>query len=165
MKHILSSLVLLYLFCSTTPITAQTLTLDQLFWLRERSEGDNSEWLTIEHNWRFEKNTPTIDSLSYSTSWFFQNARKKRTAKLTYENRGSSNITTITYSTINKQNFNAIKARLAAYQMKYISQENDKGMVQSHYRDNDFDIILKASASSEAVSATWYTIIVRPRWH
>lgn len=164
MKLLLCSFTLLFLFFSP-PVKAQVLTLDQLFWLRSRSEGDNSEWLTIEHKWHFGKSATLADSLYYSTSWFFQDAYKKRLAELVYESRGSSNVTTISYSTLNTLAFNAIKARLAAYQMKYIGQKNVKGVVRSYYRDGDFDVILSVSSNPKVASVAWHTVVVRPRWH
>ncbi|MDO7846000.1 hypothetical protein Q5H92_06510 [Hymenobacter sp. M29] len=164
MKPLLSSFALLCLLLSPS-VKAQVLTLDQLFWLRSRSEGDNSEWLTIEHKWHFGKSATIADSLYYSTSWFFQDAHKKRLAALVYESRGSSNVTTISYSTINSFAFNAIKTRLAAYKMKYIGQKNVKGVVWSYYGDDDFDITLSVSSNPKVASVTWHTIVVRPRWH
>jgi hypothetical protein len=162
MKLVLSSFTLLWLLYSQ-PIAAQALTLDQLFWLRSRSEGDNSEWLMIEHNWHPGKDVTIMDSLYYSTSWFYQDAHQKRLAELVYESRGGGNVTTITYSTVNKLAFNKIKTRLAAYHLPYVGQKNDKGVVWSYYRDADFDVKLAVSSKPKAAHPTWYTIVVRPR--
>jgi hypothetical protein len=53
-----------------SPVAAQALTLDQLFWLRERPSLDDAEYLELEHGWRWQsaKDVTLNDSLYYSTN-------------------------------------------------------------------------------------------------
>jgi hypothetical protein len=164
MKLVLSSFLLLWL-CYVPPVAAQALTLDQLFWLRERSEGDNAEWLLIEHNWQVGKQITIEDSLYYLTSWLFQDARKKRLAELVYESRGGSNVVTLTYSTSSSAVFQALKARVAAYHMQYVGQQRNKGVAWTYFRWEDaYEVSLVVFSTPKAVAPTWYTIVIRPRW-
>ncbi len=144
------------------PIIAQALTLDQLFWLRSRSEGDNSELLVMDNVWHFEKQIAVNDSLYYSTSWFFQDAHQKRLAELLYESRGSSNVTSLSYSTTNQRTFNAIKKEVAAYHMKEVGRRQNKGAKWRYFQGNGYDVGLAVRATPKSISPTWYTVFVRP---
>jgi hypothetical protein len=117
----------------------------------------------IEHNWNLVTHVTNSDSLYYSTSWFYQDAHQKRLAELVYESRGGGNVTTVTYSTVNKLVFNKIKTRLAAYHLPYVGQKTDQGVVWSYYRDADFDVKLALSSKPKVAHPIWYTIVVRPR--
>jgi hypothetical protein len=164
MKLVLSSFALLWLFYSP-PVAAQALTLDQLFWLRSRSEGDNSEWLMIEHNWNPGKHVTITDSLYYATSWVYQDAHKKRLAELVYESRGGGNVASITYSMSNRVVFNAIKARIATYHMQDVGQQQQKGVAWTYFRyEENYDVNLAVYSTPKNAHPTWYTIVIRPRW-
>lgn len=166
MKLVLSSFLLLWLFYAP-PVAAQALTLDQLFWLREKPSLDDADYLEGEHGWHSQpaKDVTIPDSLYYSTNWVFRGARKKRLAELVYESRGSSNVASITYSTSSSAVFQALKARVAAYHMQYIGQQRTKGVAWTYFRWEDaYDVSLAIYSTPKAVQPTWYTIVIRPRW-
>lgn len=144
------------------PIIAQPLTLDQLFWLRSRSEGDNAELLVMDNDWHLGKQIVVNDSLSYSTSWFFQDAHQKRLAELLYESRGPSNVTSLSYSTTNQKTFNEIKKQVAAYHMQEVGRRQDKGMEWRYFQGDGYDVGLAVHTTAKPISATWYTVFVRP---
>ena len=166
MKLVLSSFVLLWLGYAP-PAVAQALTLDQLFWLREKPSLDDAEYLEVAHGWHAEpaKDVTSADSLYYATNWFFPAAYQKRLAELMYESRGSSNVVSITYSTSNRAVFNALKARVAAYHMQYVGQQRGNGVAWTYFRyGEDYDLGLAVYATPKTAHPTWYTIFIRPRW-
>lgn len=164
MKLVVSSLILLWLF-AVPPVAAQALTLDQLFWLREKPSLDDAEYLEIEHGWHWQptKDVTINDSLYYSTNWFFQDARKKRLAELVYESR--NNVVSITYSTSSSAIFNALKASVAAYHMQYVGQQRNKGVAWTYFRyETAYEVSLAVYSTPKAAHPTWYTIVIHPRW-
>lgn len=166
MNRVLSSVALLCL-CAVPPVVAQALTLDQLFWLREKPSLDDAEYLEVEHGWQWQsaKDVTLSDSLYYSTNWVFLDAYQKRIAELVYESRGASNVVSLTYSTASSRVFNALKARVAAYHMQYVGQQHKKGVDWTYFRyEQDYDVGLAVSATSKEAHPTWYTIFIRPRW-
>jgi hypothetical protein len=166
MNRVLGSVVLLSL-CTAPPVAAQVLTLDQLFWLREKPSLDDAEYLEVEHGWRWQsgKDVTLSDSLYYSTNWIFLDAHQKRLAELIYESRGSSNVVSLTYSTSSSRVYNALKAQVTAYHMQYVGQQHKRGADWTYFRyEQDYDVGLAVYATPKVAHPTWYTIFIRPRW-